>query len=112
MMKFWAFTVKIESIWTPPEKEGWLTPSYGHASPVQIILNWSVQKEMGWKFIPSEYLYEQSKDKIRVVIGAVMVNYHYVNDSFVLKQVGMDFDFIVGAKLEGFDTMVKLRKLW
>jgi UDP-N-acetylmuramate: L-alanyl-gamma-D-glutamyl-meso-diaminopimelate ligase len=56
-----------------------------------------------------EFLYEQSKDKTRVVIGGShgkttitsmilhVLNYHEI-----------DVDFMVGAQLEGFDTMVKL----
>jgi len=58
-----------------------------------------------------EYLYEQTKDKKRVVIGGshgkttttAMVMH-------VLKQLEMDFDYMVGAQLDGFDTMVKLTK--
>ena len=58
-----------------------------------------------------EYIYEQSKAKKRVVIGGshgktsitAMVLH-------VLNYVKMDCDFMVGAQLEGFDTMVKLTK--
>lgn len=56
-----------------------------------------------------EYLYEQSQNKLRVVIGGshgkttitAMIMH-------VLKQLDRDFDYMVGAQLEGFDTMVKL----
>lgn len=56
-----------------------------------------------------EYIYEQSKEKIRVVIGGshgktsitAMVLH-------VLNYIGKDVDYMVGAQLEGFDTMVKL----
>jgi UDP-N-acetylmuramate: L-alanyl-gamma-D-glutamyl-meso-diaminopimelate ligase len=56
-----------------------------------------------------EYIYEATKDKIRVVIGGShgkttitamilhVLNFHK-----------MDTDFLVGAQLEGFKTMVKL----
>lgn len=56
-----------------------------------------------------EYLYEQSKDKTRVVIAGShgktsitamilhVMNYHDIS-----------VDFMVGAQLEGFDTMVRL----
>jgi UDP-N-acetylmuramate: L-alanyl-gamma-D-glutamyl-meso-diaminopimelate ligase len=56
-----------------------------------------------------EYIYEQSKDKKRVVIGgshgkttitAMLLH--------VLKKRNVDFDYMVGAQLEGFDTMVKI----
>lgn len=56
-----------------------------------------------------EYLYEQCRDKKRVVIGGshgkttitAMVMH-------VLRTLGIDFDYMVGAQLEGFDTMVRL----
>lgn len=56
-----------------------------------------------------EYLYEQSADKTRVVIGgshgkttitAIILH--------VLQYCGIETDYMVGAKLEGFDVMVKL----
>lgn len=58
-----------------------------------------------------EYIYEATKDKTRVVIGGShgkttitamilhVLNFHK-----------MDTDFMVGAQLEGFNTMVKLTK--
>jgi UDP-N-acetylmuramate: L-alanyl-gamma-D-glutamyl-meso-diaminopimelate ligase len=56
-----------------------------------------------------EYLYEQSKDKIRIVIGGshgkTTITAMILH---VLKQVGIDADYMVGAQLEGFDVMVKL----
>ncbi len=67
-------------------------------------------KELGLKiFSYPEYLYEQSKDKKRVVIGGshgkttitAMVLH-------VLRIAGIDCDYMVGAQLEGFDVMVRL----
>jgi UDP-N-acetylmuramate: L-alanyl-gamma-D-glutamyl-meso-diaminopimelate ligase len=56
-----------------------------------------------------EYLYEFSKDKKRVVIGGshgkTTITAMILH---VLKSCNVDFDYMVGAKLEGFDTMVKL----
>lgn len=56
-----------------------------------------------------EYLYEQSKDKIRVVIGGshgkttiTSMLLHAVN------KLGLNVDYMVGAQLEGYDCMVKL----
>lgn len=56
-----------------------------------------------------EYLYEQSKDKIRVVIGGshgkttiTSMLLHVVN------KLGINVDYMVGAQLEGYDCMVKL----
>ncbi|MEI6815560.1 MAG: Mur ligase family protein [Bacteroidota bacterium] len=56
-----------------------------------------------------EYIYEQSKAKKRIVIGGshgkttitAMIMHVY-------KKLGMDFDYMVGAQLEGFETMVKI----
>ncbi|HZW76975.1 MAG TPA: Mur ligase family protein [Flavobacteriaceae bacterium] len=67
-------------------------------------------KELGLKIYSyPEFLYEQSKNKTRVVIGGShgkttitsmilhVMNYH-----------GKDVDYMVGAQLEGFDTMVQI----
>ena len=67
-------------------------------------------RELGLKIYSyPEYIYEQTKDKIRVVIGGshgkttitAMVLH-------VLNFHGHNVDYMVGAQLEGFDTMVKL----
>jgi UDP-N-acetylmuramate: L-alanyl-gamma-D-glutamyl-meso-diaminopimelate ligase len=67
-------------------------------------------KQLGIKIYSfPEYIYEQSKNKKRIVIGGshgkttitAMIMH-------VLKQLGKDFDYMVGSMLEGFDTMVKL----
>jgi UDP-N-acetylmuramate: L-alanyl-gamma-D-glutamyl-meso-diaminopimelate ligase len=56
-----------------------------------------------------EYLYEQSKDKTRVVIGGSHGKTTITSMvMFVLKFAGLDFDYMVGAQLDGFNTMVKL----
>lgn len=56
-----------------------------------------------------EYLYEQSKDKKRVVIagshGKTTITSMVLH---VLQDHNVDFDFMVGAQIEGFDTMVRL----
>ncbi|MDP4207070.1 MAG: Mur ligase domain-containing protein [Bacteroidota bacterium] len=67
-------------------------------------------QELGIKvFSYPEYLYEQTKNKTRVVIGGShgkttitsmimhILHYHHI-----------DFDYMVGAQVEGFDTMVRL----
>ncbi len=56
-----------------------------------------------------EYLYEQSKDKTRIVIGGshgkttttAMILH-------VLKHCGIEADYMVGAQLAGFEVMVRL----
>ena len=68
--------------------------------------------ELGLKvYSYPEYIYETTKDKIRVVIGGShgkttitamilhVLNFHKI-----------DTDYLVGAQLEGFNTMVKLTK--
>lgn len=67
-------------------------------------------KELGLKIYSfPEYLYEQTKDKTRVVIGGS----HGKTSTtamilFVLKNLGIPTDFMVGAQIEGFDNMVNL----
>ena len=56
-----------------------------------------------------EYLYEFSKHKLRVVIGGSHGKTTITSMILhVLKYTKRDFDYMVGAKLEGFDTMVRL----
>jgi len=56
-----------------------------------------------------EYIYEQTKDKIRVVIGGSHGKTTITSMILhVLNHYGKDFDYLVGAQLEGFDTMVKV----
>jgi UDP-N-acetylmuramate: L-alanyl-gamma-D-glutamyl-meso-diaminopimelate ligase len=101
-----------------PEAEGWfpekLNPQFD-----AVILGMHARadnpellraQELGLKiFSYPEFLYEQSKNKKRIVIGGShgkttitamilhVLNYHHV-----------DTDYMVGAQLEGFDVMVKL----
>jgi UDP-N-acetylmuramate: L-alanyl-gamma-D-glutamyl-meso-diaminopimelate ligase len=56
-----------------------------------------------------EYIYEQSKGKVRVVIGGSHGKTTITSMILhVLKFYNKDFDYLVGAQLEGFDTMVKV----
>jgi UDP-N-acetylmuramate: L-alanyl-gamma-D-glutamyl-meso-diaminopimelate ligase len=56
-----------------------------------------------------EYVYEQSKNKTRVVIGGSHGKTTITSMILhVLKEASRDFDYLVGAQLEGFDTMVKI----
>ena len=67
-------------------------------------------QEMGLKIYSyPEYLYEQTKDKTRVVIGGSHGKTSITSMIMhVLKTTGVKFDYMVGAKLDGFDTMVSL----
>lgn len=67
-------------------------------------------QELGLKIYSyPEYLYEQSKDKTRIVIGGshgkttttAMILH-------VLNHCGIEADYMVGAQLEGFEVMVRL----
>ena len=56
-----------------------------------------------------EYIYKQSKNKKRIVIGGshgkTSITAMILH---VLKNQNIDCDYLVGAQLDGFDTMVKL----
>lgn len=56
-----------------------------------------------------EYIYEQSKDKLRVVIGGSHGKTTITSMILhVLNYFQKDFDYLVGAQLAGFETMVKI----
>tara|TARA_A100001035_G_C27760648_1_gene490997 strand:- start:194 stop:1516 length:1323 start_codon:yes stop_codon:yes gene_type:complete len=58
-----------------------------------------------------EYIYLQSKNKKRIVIGGshgkTTITAMILH---VLKKTKFNFDYMVGAQLQGFDTMVKITK--
>lgn len=101
-----------------PEREGWF-PGKLNPPPDAVILGMHAKadnpellraKELGIRiFSYPEYLYEQAKDKKRIVIGGshgkTTITAMILH---VLKAEGIDCDFMVGAQLEGFDVMVKL----
>ena len=106
------------------EKYNLLPPAYGwfpekiNGKLDAIILGMHARKdnpellkaqELGLKiFSYPEYIFSQCKDKTRVVIGGshgktsitAMVLH-------VLNYFNMNFDYMVGAQLDGFETMVK-----
>ncbi len=67
-------------------------------------------QELGLKIYSyPEYVYEQSKDKLRVVIGGSHGKTTITSMVLhALQAAGKTFDYLVGAQLEGFDTMVQL----
>jgi len=69
-------------------------------------------QEMGLKIYSyPEFLYEQSKDKTRVVIGGSHGKTTITSMILhVLDYNDMEVDYMVGAQLEGFETMVHLTK--
>lgn len=67
-------------------------------------------KELGLKIYSyPEYIYEATKDKTRIVVGGshgkTTITAMILH---VLKQCNIDTDYMVGAQLAGFSTMVKL----
>lgn len=67
-------------------------------------------KELGLKIYSyPEYLYEASKDKTRIVVGGshgkTTITAMILH---VMQNLGIATDYMVGAKLEGFDVMVKM----
>ncbi|HKG05720.1 MAG TPA: Mur ligase domain-containing protein, partial [Pedobacter sp.] len=67
-------------------------------------------QELGLKiFSYPEYIYEQTKDKLRIVIGGSHGKTTITSMILhVLNFYERDFDYLVGAQLAGFDTMVKV----
>jgi UDP-N-acetylmuramate: L-alanyl-gamma-D-glutamyl-meso-diaminopimelate ligase len=101
-----------------PEKMGWfpenITPDTGriilgmHAKADNPELLKAQQLGITINSFP-EFLYEQTRDKKRIVVGGshgkttttAMIMH-------VLKYSGIKFDYMVGSAIEGYDTMVSL----
>jgi UDP-N-acetylmuramate: L-alanyl-gamma-D-glutamyl-meso-diaminopimelate ligase len=101
-----------------PEETGWF-PDKIHKGLDAVILGMHANednpeliraKELDLKIYSfPEYLYQQTRSKTRIVVGGS----HGKSTTtamilFVLKQNKIDADYMVGAQIEGFDTMVKL----
>lgn len=109
---------RLDNLGLLPEAYGWF-PEKISTDIDAIILGMHARednpellkaKELGLRiFSYPEYLYEQTKDKKRVVIGGSHGKTSITSMILhVLKTLEMDFDYMVGANLEGFDTMVSL----
>jgi len=103
-----------------PETEGW-NPKKISANLDAVILGMHARndnpellkaKEIGLKiFSYPEYLYDQSKNKKRVVIGGSHGKTTITSMILhVLNICKIDCDYMVGAQLEGFEVMVKITK--
>lgn len=101
-----------------PESWGWF-PEKVTADLDAVILGMHARadnpelkkaEELGLKVYSfPEYIYEHSKNKTRVVIGGSHGKTTTTSMVMhVLQEQGMEFDYLVGAQLEGFDLMVKL----
>ncbi len=109
---------RLEKAGLLPEKNGW-HPEHITTDLDAVILGMHAQndnpellraKELGLKIYSfPEYLYEQTKDKIRIVVGGshgkttttAMILY-------VFQKLGIETDYMVGAQIEGFERMVRL----
>jgi UDP-N-acetylmuramate: L-alanyl-gamma-D-glutamyl-meso-diaminopimelate ligase len=103
-----------------PKKEGWDVNNI-HSGLDAIILGMHARadnpellraQELGLKIYSyPEYIYEQTKDKVRIVVGGshgkTTITAMILH---VLDHCKINCDYMVGAQLAGFDTMVKLSK--
>lgn len=111
---------QLEKLGLLPEKFGWFKQKLSkqldavilgmHARPDNPELNEA--KRLGLKIYSyPEFLYEQTKDKIRIVVagshGKTTTTSMVMH---VLKDQGIDFDYMVGARIEGFESMVNLQE--
>ncbi|QCK15965.1 UDP-N-acetylmuramate--L-alanine ligase [Mangrovivirga cuniculi] len=101
-----------------PEKEGWY-PEKLSSDIDAVILGMHAKKDNPELLkakelnIPiysfPEFIYERSKNKQRIVIagshGKTTITSMIMH---VLNKLGKPFDYLVGAKVDGFDLMVKL----
>ena len=101
-----------------PDEFGWFPEKITHDLDA-IILGMHARidnpellkaQEIGVKvYSYPEYIYEQSKHKTRVVIGGSHGKTSITSMILhVLGKLNIDFDYMVGAQLKGFDTMVKI----
>jgi UDP-N-acetylmuramate: L-alanyl-gamma-D-glutamyl-meso-diaminopimelate ligase len=109
---------RLKSYGLLPENEGWYPENISSELDAVILGMHARQdnpeliraQELGLKiFSYPEYLYEQTKDKTRVVIGGSHGKTTITSMIMhVLRFNQIAFDYMVGAQLEGFDTMVSL----
>ena len=109
---------RLESYGILPETIGWNADNITNDID-EVILGMHARidnpellkaQQLGLKiFSYPEYLYEQSKNKTRIVIGGshgkTTITAMILH---VLAQQHIDCDYMVGAKLDGFEVMVKL----
>ncbi|MBL0127699.1 MAG: peptidoglycan synthetase [Flavobacteriales bacterium] len=109
---------RLDRLGLLPDKEGWrpedITPDID-----AVILGMHARidnpelkraQELGIPvFSYPSYFYERTRNKTRVVIGGshgkTTITSMIVH---VLRQANVEFDYLVGAQLDGFDCMVKL----
>jgi len=101
-----------------PQKEGWF--SYKISSDIDaVVLGMHAKddnpellkaRKIGLKiFSYPEFIFNQSKDKIRIVIGGSHGKTSITSLVLhVLRTLNIESDYMVGAQLDGFEVMVKL----
>ncbi|MFT6997185.1 MAG: UDP-N-acetylmuramate: L-alanyl-gamma-D-glutamyl-meso-diaminopimelate ligase [Cryomorphaceae bacterium] len=101
-----------------PKEIGW-NADYIHADLDAVVLGMHARadnpelakaNELGLRIYSyPEYIYEQTKDKIRVVIGGSHGKTTITGILLhAMKHLGKNIDYMVGAQLEGMDCMVRL----
>lgn len=109
---------KLKELGLLPENEGWdanridssldlvILGMHAKANNPELLKT----QELGIKVLSfPEYIYEASKDKQRIVIaGSHGKTSMTAIVMHVLKDIGRDFDYMVGAQIKGFDEQVKL----
>jgi len=109
---------RLDRLGLLPDKLGW-DPLRVHAGIDAVILGMHARadnpeliraQELGIPvFSYPSYFHEQTRDKTRVVIGGshgkTTITSMIIH---VLRHAGVEFDYLVGAQLDGFDCMVRL----
>jgi UDP-N-acetylmuramate: L-alanyl-gamma-D-glutamyl-meso-diaminopimelate ligase len=101
-----------------PEKEGWFSDKISSDIDA-IVLGMHAKddnpellkaREIGLKIYSyPEFIFNQSKDKIRIVIGGSHGKTSITSLVLhVLSTLNIESDYMVGAQLDGFEVMVKL----
>lgn len=109
---------RLEKAGILPETQGWF-PEKITSQLDAVILGMHARidnpelikaREIGIKIYSyPEYLYEQTKDKLRVIVGGSHGKTTTTSMIMhVLKECNIPFDYMVGALVDGFDTMVNL----
>jgi len=109
---------RLESAGILPSKMGW-DPERITEDLDYVILGMHAKsdnpellkaQELGLKIMSfPEFIYEQSKNKKRIVVaGSHGKTTTSAMIAHALQENGKDFDYVVGAQLPGFDRMVKL----
>jgi UDP-N-acetylmuramate: L-alanyl-gamma-D-glutamyl-meso-diaminopimelate ligase len=109
---------RLEKYGLLPEKWGWY-PAQITKEIETVILGMHAKAdnpellkahELGIRIMSfPEYLYEQTKDKTRIVIaGSHGKTTTTAIIMHVFRSLGINFDYMVGSQIDGFDTMVGL----